>query len=662
MTFRRALDSGAAMVALALAGLLAGGLAWLLGWRPAADLIWALTTAIAVPPVAIALLQRLRRGSLGVDVIAFLALAGALAYHQYLAGALISLMFATGQALEAYGGARARAELTALLARAPRTAHRYAGGAVETVLVEAIAPHDRLLITAGEVLPVDGVVLGAPAVIDESALTGESALAQREPGEKVLSGSLNAGAAFELLATASAGESTYAGIVRLVREAEASKAPFVRLADQYAVVFLPLTLVLAALAWLVSGDPVRALAVLVVATPCPLILAAPVAIVSGMSRAAAAGIIVKGGGALETLGRAKFVFVDKTGTVTTGVPTLGGTLAFAHLDSDTILCLAASMEQASSHVLAGAIVNGARARGLELVAPREVKEEAGNGIRGRVNGRLVAVGRRNWVTSGTSIPPEALAAEQRVADQGASTVFVAVDGILAGMAWLTDPIRPEAAATVRALRAAGVQRVTMLSGDHASVAARIGAELELDAVLAEQSPSDKIEAVRAARAEGTTVMVGDGINDAPALAAADVGVAMGARGSTASSEAADVVLLVDRLDRLALAMGIARRSRRIAVQSVVVGMGLSIVAMGIAAIGLLPPAPGALLQEGIDIAVILNALRALQAGDGERIEATSLSGRGEHLRSVAIGETASIGREKAAGQDLEARKTPGTSV
>jgi heavy metal translocating P-type ATPase len=631
---RQAVDSGAAMVALALTGLLFGAVAWVLGWRSVADVVWAITTAIALPPVAISLLQRLRRGSLGVDLIALLALAGALAYHQYLAGALISLMFATGQALEAYGGARARAELTALLARAPRTAHRYVGAAVETVPIDAIRPNDRLLVTAGEVLPVDGMVVATPAVIDESALTGEAALVQREPGEKVLSGSVNAGAPFDLRATAAAGESTYAGIVRLVREAESTKAPFVRLADRYAVVFLPLTLVVAALAWLLSGDPVRALAVLVVATPCPLLLAAPVAIVSGMSRAAAAGIIVKGGGALERLGRAELVFLDKTGTVTTGVPTLGGTLAFGQVDPNTILRLAASLEQASSHVLAEAIVNGARARRLGLAAPQDVNEEAGNGLRGRVEGRLVAVGRRNWVTPGASIPEEACAAEQRVASQGASTVFVAIDGTLAGMVWLTDPIRPDAAATVQALRAAGVRRVTMLSGDHAQVAARIGATLKVDAVLAEQSPADKIEAVRAARAQGTTVMVGDGINDAPALAAADVGVAMGARGATASSEAADVVLLVDRLDRLALAMAIARRSRQIAVQSVVAGMGLSIVAMAIAAIGLLPPAPGALLQEGIDIAVIVNALRALQAGDGERMPDSSLPGTHERLHAA----------------------------
>jgi heavy metal translocating P-type ATPase len=612
---RRAVDSGFAMVALALTGLLAGGIVWVLGWRSAADLAWAITTATALPPVGISLVQRLRHGALGVDVIALLALGGALAYRQYLAGALIALMFATGQALEAYGGSRARAELTALLARAPRTAHRYAGAAMETVPVDTIQPGDRLLITAGEVLPVDGVVLATPAVIDESALTGESALARHEPGETVLSGSVNAGAPFDLRATVPAAQSTYAGIVRLVREAETSKAPFVRLADRYAVVFLPLTLLVAALAWVLSGDPIRALAVLVVATPCPLLLAAPVAIVSGMSRAAAAGIIVKGGGALETLARARLLLLDKTGTVTTGIPRLGGAIPFADVDAETILRLTASLEQASSHVLAAAIVRGAHERGLPLTTPLDLHEEPGYGIRGRVDGRPVEVGRRTWVSSGQVTPEKARAAEAWAADQEASTVFVAVDGRLAGMLWLTDPIRPDAADTIQALRAAGVQRVSLLTGDHAGVAQRIGAALEVDAVLAEQTPASKIEVVRSARAQGTTVMVGDGINDAPALAAADVGVAMGARGATASSEAADVVLLVDQLDRLAVAVGIARRSRAIAVQSVVIGMGLSIVAMAIAAAGFLPPAAGALLQEGIDIAVIVNALRALQDGN-----------------------------------------------
>jgi len=621
------------MVALALIGLLAGAAAWALGWRSAADLAWAVTTATALPPVSLSLVQRLRRGALGVDVIALLALGGALGYRQHLAGALIALMFATGQALEAYGGSRARAELTALLARAPRTAHRYAGAAVKTVPVDAIEPGDRLLITAGEVVPVDGVVLAIPAVIDESALTGESAFVRHEPGESVRSGSVNAGAPFDLRATVPAAQSTYAGIVRLVREAEASKAPFVRLADRYAVVFLPLTLLVAGLVWLVSGDPIRALAVLVVATPCPLLLAAPVAIVSGVSRAAAAGIIVKGGGALETLGRARLLLLDKTGTVTTGIPALGGAMPFADPDADTILRLAASLEQASSHVLAGAIVTGARERGLPLTAPLALQEDPGFGIRGRVDGRLVSVGRRNWVSSGEVTLEKARVAQEWAADQGASTVFIAVDGALAGMLWLTDPIRPDAAATIRALRAAGVQRVSLLTGDHTGVARRIGATLEVDAVLAEQSPAAKIEAVRAARAQGTTVMVGDGINDAPALAAADIGVAMGARGATASSEAADVVLLVDRLDRLAVAVGIARRSRAIAVQSVVVGMGLSIVAMAIAAAGFLPPAPGALLQEGIDIAVIINALRALQGDDDrERDLDRSLPGAEERLR------------------------------
>ena len=619
---RRAVDSGAAQVAVALIGLVTGGAAWLLGWPAAADLAWAITTATALPVVGVSLVQRLRHGALGVDLIALLALAGALAYRQLLAGALIALMSATGQALESFGGSRARAELSALLARAPRTAHRHAGDAIETVAVEGVRPGDRLLIATGEVLPVDGMVQVSPALLDESALTGEAALVPREPGEKVQSGSVNAGAPFDLVCTAPASESAYEGIVRLVREAETAKAPFVRLADRYAVVFLPLTLVAAALAWLLSGDPIRGLAVLVVATPCPLILAAPVAIVSGMSRAASAGVIVKGGGALETLARARIVFLDKTGTVTTGVPALQGVIAFAEVEPDEILRLAGSLEQASSHVLAEAIARGTRDRRLVLTTPQEVREEAGYGIRGRVGGSLVAVGRRTWVAPEGATSAQAQTSEQRVTEEGASTVFIAVDGRLVGMLWLTDLIRPDASDMIQALRHAGVQRISLLTGDHDRVAQRIGRSLQVDAILAERSPAQKIEAVRAARVQGVTVMVGDGINDAPALAAADVGVAMGARGATASSQAADVVLLVDRLDRLAEAMSIARRARGIAVQSVVAGMGLSLVAMLFAGLGFLPPAAGALLQEGIDIAVIVNALRVLQYRGREREDAS----------------------------------------
>ncbi|HEY8490467.1 MAG TPA: heavy metal translocating P-type ATPase [Dehalococcoidia bacterium] len=599
-----------ALLAVTAAGLALGGLTWLLRAPTAASWAWGLTAALALAPLGLAVARALLQRRTGVDVIAALALLGALILGEYLAGAVIAVMFATGQALEGYADRRARRDLTALLARAPQAVTRYRDGGLQTAAVEAVQPGDRLLIRPGDVVPVDGIAEGV-AVLDESALTGEARLVERQPGDTVRSGVVNAGSPFDLRATATAAGSTYAGIVRLVAEAQAIKAPFVRLADRYATAFLPLTLVLAGLAWLISGDPVRALAVLVVATPCPLILAAPIAIVAGLSRGARRGIVVKGGGALETLARVGILVLDKTGTITAGRPFLTDIEAQERVDAETLLWLAASLDQVSSHVLAGAVVRAAYERGLRLALPLDVTEEPGRGVRGRVDGRDVAVGSAEWVTGGRPVPGWAHRLRRRTAFEGAASVFVAVDGALAGALVLEDPIRPDAARTLRALRRIGIREVVLLSGDHADVAEPVGAAVGVDAVLAEQSPEEKVAAVQAARARGTVAMVGDGINDAPALAAADVGVAMGARGATASSEAADVVLVVDRLDRLVEAVRVARRSRRIALQSVLAGMGLSLAAMLAAAAGYLPPAAGAFLQEGIDLAVILNALRAL---------------------------------------------------
>jgi heavy metal translocating P-type ATPase len=602
-----------APVLVSATGLVVGVIAWLAGRPTAAAIAWSVVTAIAVPLVLASLIDGLRHGRLGVDVIALLALLGGLAYREPLAGALIATMFTTGQALERFAQRRARGELTALLNRAPQSARRYRGTLAVVTPIGEIRAGDRLLITPGEVVPVDGLIQERSAVLDEAALTGESLPVERSPGDQVLSGAVNAGGPFDLVASANAESSTYAAIVRLVREAEDSKAPLVRLADRYALIFLPLTLVMAAAAWVVSGDPVRALAVLVVATPCPLILAAPVAIVAGMSRAAQRGIIVKSGAALETLGRARVLLFDKTGTLTAGRPVVDEIVTVADVRPQELLRLAASLDQVSSHVLAAAIVEAARARGLAIANPADVREEPGAGIIGRVEGRWVALGKRRWVApnddAATTIEIQGDAGRE-----GRSTVFCAVDGRLAGVFMLQDPLRPDAGETVRALREAGIARMMMLTGDQAGVAERVGSALHLDAILAQLSPAGKIDAVRLAKNEGTTVMVGDGINDAPALAAADVGVAMGARGATASSQAADIVLLVDRLDRLADAIRIARRARGIALQSITIGMGLSLLAMMAALAGLLPPPAGALLQEAIDLAVILNALRALSGG------------------------------------------------
>ncbi|HWS46112.1 MAG TPA: heavy metal translocating P-type ATPase [Acidimicrobiia bacterium] len=603
---------GSVFLVVALAGLAGGGVLYVLGEGDAADVVWAITTALGLAPATWWVIDAARHRRLGVDVMAVLALAGTLVVGEYFAGALITVMLATGRLLESRAAARARRELGALLERAPRVAHVYTGGEIVTSGIATVRPGDLLLVKPGEVLPVDGLIERNVAVVDESALTGEPLPVEHPIGDAVRSGTVNAGGPFDVRATTSAAESTYAGIVRLVSEAQASSAPFVRLADRYAGVFLVVSLTLAGVAWLASGELARAVAVLVVATPCPLILAAPIAIVSGLSRAARLGVVVKGGAALEQLARGEVLLFDKTGTITRGRPTLTDIVPAGTMPSDEILRLAASLDQVSPHVLAAAVVRAARERGLELSLPANVEEVAGHGVRGAVEGRRVAVGKASWV--GPPVTERwARAVRRRAELDAALTVFVEVDGVVAGVLLFDDPVRPDAARTIRALRRDGVRRIVMVTGDREEAALAVGTVIGVDDVLAERTPAEKVEAVRIERRSGPTIMVGDGINDAPALALADVGVAVGARGATASSEAADVVLTVDRLDRLGEALVVARRSRRLAVQSVVWGIGLSGTAMVVAAFGYLPAAWGALLQEAIDVAVMLNALRALHS-------------------------------------------------
>jgi len=621
-----------ALLGLTVVGLLAGLVLTWVGRHDLATWAWTVPTVFVGIRLLNSIVRDLLAREAGVDVIAILAIGGALALRETFAAALIAVMLATGEALETYAEGRARRELTALLGRAPQNVHRYVTTGLETVPIATVLPGDRLLVRPGEVVPVDGLVRGAPTVLDESALTGESRLVSREDGDPVSSGVVNAGNPFDLQATATAASSTYAGIVRLVEEASRAKAPFVRLADRYALIFVPVALATSGFAWAISGDPTRALAVLVVATPCPLLLAAPIAIVAGISRAARRGIIVKGGGPLETLARARVLLFDKTGTLTAGRPDLASIEAI-EMEPDEVLRLAAALEQASPHVLASAIVQAARKRSLVLPIPTDVVETPGAGVTGRVDGRTVAVGSAAFVAGGDGLPRWVRELRRRNTLEGATNVFIAVDGHFAGALVLHDPIRPETPRAVRSLRRAGFTRIVMVTGDHHSVAELVGAAVGLDGVLADRAPADKVDAVRSERdlAGGPLVMVGDGINDAPALAAADVGVAMGARGATASSEAADIVITVDRLDRLAEAVGIARHSRSIAVQSVVAGMGMSLVAMVVAAFGFLPVVAGALLQEAIDVAVILNSLRALRGGLEPPIHVPGWSDTGARL-------------------------------
>jgi heavy metal translocating P-type ATPase len=603
-----------AFLGIAVSGLAVGGVLHLAGVGDAEQWAWAGVTGVVLVPTVISVVRGLLRRETGVDVIAVLAMVAALMLGEFLVGAIISVMLTGGTALERYAVARARRELSALLKRAPRRAHRRAGADIIDVDVAAVVLGDVLVVKPGEVIPADGIVTSDTAVLDESALTGESKPVQLEPGSPVRSGGTNAGAPFELRVTASAAESTYAGIIRLVQVAEQSKAPFVRLADRYALGFVGLTLVLAAIAWVVEGSSLRALAVLVVATPCPLILAAPAAIIAGVSRAAKHGIIVKGGGPLETLARVRVLLLDKTGTVTAARPQVIAVETFGPMSTDEIVRHAASLEQVSVHPYAPAIMAEARSRAVTLSFPVDVHEQMGTGVGGSVDGQRVAVGQIGFVAPSAPRTPELRSIELRTAVEGSSSVFVSIEGALAGVLLLQDPVRVEAPRALRALRAAGVQRIHMVTGDHPDVAELVGDALGVDRVFAERTPQEKVEVIKAVRGEGVTAMVGDGINDAPALALADVGVAMGARGATAASEAADVVLTVDRLEGLVLAMRIAQRTRRIAFESVFVGMGLSLIAMVFAAAGYIAPVAGAILQEGIDVLVILNALRALGGG------------------------------------------------
>ncbi len=580
--------------------------------------MWAATTMLGVLPAAWFVIDAARHHRVGADVLALAALIGALAVGEVFAGAIITVMLASGRALETRASKRAQRDLSALVGRTPRLAHRLTDGVLAQAPVESIVPGDLLLVKPGEVLAVDGRVEVAGAVLDESALTGESRPVERGLGDPVRSGAVNAGGPFEMRATTAAADSTYAGIVRLVQQAEASSAPFVRLADRYSAIFLAMAAVTAGLAWALSGDPVRAVAVLVVATPCPLILAAPVAIVAGLSRAARFGVVIKGGAALERLANGEVLLFDKTGTLTAGQPIVVGIHVPEGMAGRDALRLAACLDQVSPHVLATAIVKAARQQGLELPLPAGVSETAGQGIRGTVEGHDVWVGKLDWL--GEGLDQRFARAQRRRADRESRlSIFVRVDDTIAAALVLEDPIRPDAARAIRSLRSDGFNRLVMVTGDRDDVARSVAAVVGVDEVLSERSPTEKVEAVQFERRHGSTIMVGDGLNDAAAMATADVGVAMCGRGASAASETADVVIMVDRIDRLGDALRTARRSKRIAGQSVIAGMALSAAAMGVAAVGLLPPTGGALFQELIDVAVIMNALRALREGRSRRL-------------------------------------------
>ena len=554
---------------------------------------------------AVSMIRALRQGRLGIDVLAVMALVATVAVGEYVASLIIVFMLAGGEALEDFATARARRNLDSLLKRAPQIAHRLGAGSatVEDIPATDVRVGDVLLVRPSEVVPVDGVLLSDEASFDESSLTGEGLPVDRKAGEPILSGSVNGRAAAQMRASSTAAGSQYQSIIALVEEASALSAPVVRLADRYAVPFTAVSLLIAGLAWLISGDPVRFAEVLVLATPCPLIIAAPVAFVGGMSRAARAGIIVKGGGVLELLARARTVVFDKTGTLTHGSLVITKVLPEAPFGEGELLVLAASAEQYSSHVLAQSVVEVATERGLKLIAVENASEVATHGVTALVGGREVAVGKLRFIQN---LAPNA---HDAALDGGELAIYVAVDHRFAGTIIARDRVRGNAKAAVAELRMLGAKQVVMLTGDARATAEFVARQVGIDTVRAECLPVDKVNAVQAFT-DRPVIMVGDGVNDAPVLAAADVGIAMGARGATAASESADVVIMLDDVSRTVTAIKIGKRTVQVALQSIGLGIALSIVLMLVASFGVIPATVGAFVQEAVDLATILIALRA----------------------------------------------------
>ena len=599
--------------ALALIGLATGGLFYFFASKNTGQEVWMATLIIGTVPLVVRMAGDISKGKFGIDIIAIVAIASSFFLSQYLAGTVILLMLSGGEALEEYALNRSSRELTKLLSMAPTMGHLKVKGELKEIAAELIQVNDILLVKPGETVPVDGVVLSGSSETDESSITGESMLVGKDIGSLVFSGSINQGSALEIRAEKPAAESQYQRIVKLVKDAQESRAPLVRLADRYAVWFTGLTFILSGAAWLASGQALRFLEVLVVATPCPLILATPIAIISGISKSASRGIIVNNGGAVEKLGEAKAIIFDKTGTLTLGEPKVLETISLTESrNSDEILYLAASLDQLSVHVLANSLVSTARKNLNKLLAiPQNLKETLGSGVQGSVDGNNYIFGKLSFLKlKGVKVPEQETGRHEKFESEEKIAVYLAQDNQLLGCVVFADVVRPEIKQVFREMAEHKIQKIYMLTGDKRAVAEKIAAQLGIKDFKAEMLPEQKVLEVHRIRNEfSPAAMVGDGVNDAPAVAAADVGIALAFHGSSASSESADIVIMQNNLMRVHDAVHIAQNVMLIAKQSIFVGLGLSIVLMIIASFGYITPVYGAMLQEAIDVAVILNALR-----------------------------------------------------
>lgn len=560
---------------------------------------------IATLPLLWNMIQDVRYGSYGIDILAITAIVTSVLLGQYWAAIVVVLMLTGGESLEKYAEHRARSELNSLLNRAPQKAHLLQGRKVIEVKASAIKIGDKILIKPGELVPVDAIILDGIANFDESSLTGESLPQPKQAGDQILSGSLATDGAITAKALATASDSQYEQIIKLVRSAAASQTPFVRLAERYSIPFTVLSFAIATAVWVISGDPIRFLEVIIVATPCPLLLAAPIALISGMSRASKYGIIVKTGSALERLAEARTIAFDKTGTLTRGELVVSDISTFNSFKEDDVLLWAASLEQSSNHVVAHAVVTAAIDRKLKLAKAKHVKEMAGRGLQAQLKGQEILVGRLSLLTEhAISLP-----ASFKLGAIKQTAVYVAVAGQLAGVITFEDELRTESAATLERLAHLGLSETVMITGDNESVAKAVAKKLAITSVHAEMLPAGKLKVLEAIT-NRPVVFVGDGVNDAPVLTSADIGIALGARGSAAASESADIVILQDDISRVATAVAIAKRTFKIAKQSILIGIGLSIILMLLFATGKFSPLVGALVQEVVDVVVIFNALRA----------------------------------------------------
>jgi heavy metal translocating P-type ATPase len=567
-----------------------------------AQIIVTIAGAIVALTMLVGMVKTLRSGKYGVDLLAILAVVATLAVGEYWAAMVILVMLTGGDALEDYAAKKANTELKALLDNSPRFAHVVTPDGSKDVPVNDVPVGAKIIVKPGELVPIDGLIIKGTGEFDESSLTGEARPVAKTVGDTVMSGSINGNEAITLTVTKLAKDSQYQQLVKLVQEAEQTPAHFVRLADRYAVPFTVAAILVSLLAWWLSKDPRRFAEVLVVASPCPLILAAPVAMVSGMSRASRNGIVVKTGSVLEKLAGARTGAFDKTGTITNGHLTVAQILPAGTITKERLLHLAASAEQDSSHILARSLLAYASQHNISLAAVSGLTEETGKGITAMIEDHQVKVGKRQFV-----------APQNQQAALDTTAIYVSVDGTYYGAIAFTDHVRPEAAQTMTKLKAAGVTNLIMLTGDQRAIAQQVAKAVGISTVKADLLPQDKIAALQSIpQSEHPVFMVGDGVNDAPSLATADVGIAMGAHGSTAASETADVVILKDDLAKVAKAVTISQDTLRIAKQAVLIGIAICTVLMLIASTGVIPAFVGAMLQEVIDTVSILWALKARQ--------------------------------------------------